>query len=170
MVGPAGSASYANGVFTVQGSGVGIWFNADGMNYAYQPLSGDGTIVARIVSLQGGSASESAGVMIRESLDPGSAHMDEAFSQGAIWTAVRSSTAGSTSGQSVSSISLPYWVKVVRSGNNFSGFSSPDGVNWVQVGTTQSITMAQSVLIGLAVSSNTTSALATATIDNVTIQ
>jgi hypothetical protein len=58
----------------------------------------------------------------------------------------------------------------VRSGNNLSGYGSQDGVNWVQVGSTQTIPMGQNVLIGLAVSANTTSALANAPFDNVSIQ
>ena len=107
--------------------------------------------------------------MIRETLAPSSTHMDVAFSQGAIWDAYRASTSGSTTGQSLTA-SLPYWVKLVRSGSNFSGYASPDGVNWTQVGTTQTISMAQNVYIGLAVSSNKNSLLATATIDNVSIQ
>jgi hypothetical protein len=168
-VGPAGSASYANGTFTVNASGQYIWVTSDGMNFAYQPWSGDGTIVARLLTVQGGSSSESSGVMIRESLDPSSAHMYSAFGQAAIWTVVRATTAGSTTGQSISNITLPYWVKVVRSGNNFSGFGSPDGVTWTQIGPTQTIPMAQNVYIGLAVSSDNNSLLATATFDNVTI-
>ncbi|MEI4861591.1 hypothetical protein Q8G41_28805, partial [Klebsiella pneumoniae] len=44
-----GSATYANGQTTVQGGGPGIEdVNADAMHFAYQPLSGDGTIVARV--------------------------------------------------------------------------------------------------------------------------
>jgi hypothetical protein len=168
-VGPAGSASYANGTFTVNASGQYIWLTSDGMNYAYQPLSGDGTIVARLLTLQGGATGESTGVMIRESLDPSSAHMYSAFGQAAIWTVVRATTAGSATGQSISNITLPYWVKVVRSGNNFSGFGSPDGVTWTQIGPTQTIPMAQNVYIGLAVSSDNNSLLATATFDNVSI-
>jgi hypothetical protein len=168
-VGPAGSAGYSNGTFTVNASGQYIWSTADGMNFAYQSMSTDGSIVARLLSISGGSSSESTGVMIRETLDPSSTHMYAAFSQGAIWDAYRSTTAGNTNGQSISSITLPYWVKVVRSGNNFSGYGSPDGVNWTQIGSTQTITMAQNVFIGLAVSSDTNSALATATFDNVSI-
>jgi Pro-kumamolisin, activation domain/IPT/TIG domain len=169
LIGPAGSASYANGTFTVKASGQWIWNTADGMNFAYQPLSGDGTIVARLLSIQGGSASESTGVMIRESLDPGSTHMYAAFSQAAIWAALRASTGGNTTGQSISNITLPYWVKLIRSGNSFSGYASPDGVTWTQVGTTQTITMAQNVFIGLAVCSDDNTKLATATFDNVSI-
>jgi hypothetical protein len=66
-------------------------------------------------------------------------------------------------------VALPYWVKLVRSGNTFNGYISPDGVNWVQVGTTQTITMAQGAYIGLAVSGDNNSTLATATFDNVSI-
>ena len=40
-------------------------------------------------------------------------------------------------------------------------------MNWVQIGTTQTITMAQNVYMGLAGSSESTTALATATFDNV---
>lgn len=45
-VGLAGSASYANGTFTVRGAGADIWGTADGFNFVYQALSGDGQIVA----------------------------------------------------------------------------------------------------------------------------
>jgi subtilase family serine protease len=169
VVGPAGSASYANGTFTINASGQWIWNFADGMNFVYQPLSGDGAIVARLLTLQGGSSSESTGVMIRESLAAGSTHMYAAFSQAAIWDAFRASTGGSTTGQSISNITLPYWVKVTRSGNNFSGYGSPDGVTWTQIGATQTITMAQSVFIGLAVASDDNTKLATATFDNVSV-
>jgi hypothetical protein len=36
--------------------------------------------------------------------------------------------------------------------NTFTAFSSPDGVNWTQMGTSTTVTMAQTVYIGLAVS------------------
>src|SRR6266852_4441492 len=70
--GVAGSASYANNVFTVNGAGAQIYGTADAFHFVYQPLSGDGTIIARLVSLQGGSGYVSAGVMIREGLSAGS--------------------------------------------------------------------------------------------------
>src|SRR5437879_11725700 len=74
-VGLAGSASYANGTFTVAGAGQGTFFTAsDGFHFVYQPLSGDGTMVARVFSLQCSSAAQ-AGIMIRETLDPGANHV-----------------------------------------------------------------------------------------------
>src|SRR5207245_770035 len=65
-VGLAGSASYANGAFTVAGAGLGTFStSSDGFHFVYQPLSGDGTLVARVVSLQGSSAAQ-GGLMIPE--------------------------------------------------------------------------------------------------------
>jgi YD repeat-containing protein len=169
-VGVAGSASYANGTFTVKGAGGDIYGSADAFHFAFQPLSGDGSIVARVVSLGSGGGYAKAGVMIRETLNnAGSTNAFLAYQNNsqAIFQ-VRTSTGGGT-GQSTASMSLPYWTKVVRSGNSFSGYASPDGVNWTQVGSSQIISMAQNVYIGVALTSANNSALATATFDNVSI-
>src|SRR6516164_4779783 len=111
--------------------------------------------------------------MIRETLDAGStnAATDYYFSVGKyIYFTDRASTGGNTTTQSQSNVNLPYWVKVVRSGSTFSGYASVDGVNWTQVGTTQTITMAQNVYIGLAATSNSNnSTTETATFDNVSV-
>jgi RHS repeat-associated protein len=167
-VGTAGSANYANGTFTVKGSGQGPFTTADGLNMMYQPLSGDGTIVARVVTLQGGSY-PFAGVMIRETLSAGSADAFVADRSTSFYFVDRATTGASSSDQTASGGTLPCWVKLVRSGNTFSAYQSTDGINWTQVGTTQTITMAQNVYIGLAVSSDDNTSLATATFDSVSI-
>jgi len=46
---------------------------------------------------------------------------------------MRERQGGSTSDRRVSA-TLPYWVKVARSGSNFSSSVSSDGVNWVPLG------------------------------------
>jgi regulation of enolase protein 1 (concanavalin A-like superfamily) len=168
-VGVAGSASYAGAVFTVRGSGQQIWNTADGMHYAYQLLTGDGTIVARVGSLTGGGSTQSAGVMIRETLNANSKHAYAAFSQSQIYFTNRTTTGGTTSAQSLTGKTLPYWVKLTRSGNTFTAAASADGVTWLQVGTARTINMTAAVYVGLVVSSGQNSALATATLDNVSI-
>ena len=169
--GVAGSASYTSGTFTVKGAGAQIYGAADAFHFVYQPLSGDGTIIARLVSVQGGSGYVAPGVMVREKLNEGSTNAATAE-----WAAyseisfdVRASTAGSTSTSGTVSGTLPYWVKVSRRGNTFSSYTSADGVNWTPRGTSQTITMAPNVYVGLAVNSGSTSALATATFDNVSL-
>src|SRR4029077_9197796 len=58
---------------------------------------------------------------------------------------------------------------LVRTGSSFTAFASPDGVNWSQVGSSQTITMAPNVFIGFAISSKDNTLLTTATFDNVSI-
>ena len=166
-----GSGNYSNGVFTLKASGQWIYSTSDGMHFAYQLLNGDGTIVARVVSATGSTYPE-AGVMIRETLSANSAHAFvgyEPYPSAAMYFYQRLSAGASTSYTSATITALPYWVKLVRSGGSFSGYISVDGASWVQVGTTQTISMAQNVYIGLAVSANNNSAVVTASFDNVAV-
>jgi len=170
-VGTAGSASYANGTFTVKASGQWIYDVADGMHFVYQAVSGDWTIVARVVSAQG-STYPQAGVMIRETLGANSTHAYagyEPYPGPSVYCWSRASTGGATTVQGGAVNGLPYWVKLVRSGSTFTGYASSDGINWAQLGSSRTISMAQNVYIGLAVSANNNSALVTATFDNVSI-
>jgi RHS repeat-associated protein len=172
-VGIAGAGTFQNGAFTVTGAGQGIWNSADAMHFVYQPLSGDGYIVARVVSMPGGTTYEQAGVIIRETLNAGAASACVAYQANQnppVKLFVRSSTGGNTSALTGNgNVSLPYWVKLVRSGNSFSAYMSLDGLNWAQVGSSQTITMAQSVYVGLGVSSDITSTSGTAVFDNVSV-
>jgi len=177
-VGVAGSASYASGVFTVSGAGPSIYGTADGMHFVYQPMSGDGTIVARVLSVQGVRAGTNpeAGVMIRETLDANSTHVSSLYRNNPLVELMWRPGPGSNTSyaNSSSATPLPYWVKMVRSGSTFSAYASPDGVAWTQVGATQTISVAnmrQNVYVGLAVSSNDSNnnSLVTATFDNVSV-
>ncbi|MGB2668088.1 MAG: IPT/TIG domain-containing protein, partial [Candidatus Acidiferrum sp.] len=174
-VGQTGSSSYANGVFTVKGAGAGVTGTSDAFHFVYQPLSGNGTIVARVVSLQGSGSGyiyPAAGVMIRNSLASNdmSAFTDyyqASLNYNFVYRTTSGGSAGSASGSG--SQTLPYWVMVVRNGSTFTSYIAMDGVNWVQVGTSQTISMAQNVYVGLGVTNGTTTALATATFDSVSV-
>jgi regulation of enolase protein 1 (concanavalin A-like superfamily) len=168
-VGIAGSAGFTNGTFTVAGAGQGTFFtSADGFHFVYQPLAGDGTMMARVVSVQGSSAAQ-VGIMVRETLDAGASHVYLFDYSTSILLTERTSTGGSSSYQSMGSGTVPNWMKLVRSGNVFSMYGSADGMNWVALGTSQTVSMAPNVYVGLAVSNRTTASLATATFDNVSL-
>jgi len=132
----------------------------------YQPFSGDGTIVARVLTV---SPSSTGGVMIRDSLNANAMSIFVAYFNSSIYSNFRTTTGGTTSQFNSGTVSLPYWVKLVRSGSTFSSYASLDGVNWAQFGTSQTINMGQNVYIGLGVSSGNTASLATATFDSVSI-
>lgn len=165
----AGSASYSNGTFTVNGSGTSISGTADQFNYAYHAAGTNYTITARVVSMTSTNSGAQAGVMIRETLDAGStmANINVTPSNGVTWV-YRTTTNGSTSGNRTSGLVAPYWIRVVRDGSTFTGYFSPDGVNWTQQGTV-SISMASNAYIGLVATSRTNSQLCTVTFDNVSV-
>ena len=168
-VGFVGSATNSTGLFTVTGAGGDIWGNADAFNYAFVPVTNNCTIVARVTSVQGVNAWSKAGLMIRQSLDANSVNAFIAVTpSNGVTFQYRTSTGGSSANTTTAGLNAPYWVRLVRSGNTFTGSRSADGVNWTQQGA-MTITMASIVYAGLAVTSHDSSTACTATFDNVSV-
>ena len=169
-VGIPGSATIndSTGLYTVNGSGADIWGNGDDFFFVDQPLVGNGQIIARVVSVENTDAWAKAGVMIRESLASGARNAAMIVSPGNGLAFQRRVKVGATKRTSGGNFSAPYWVSVVRSGNNFAGYRSQDGVTWTLVGSV-SITMPSTAYIGLAVTSRDNSTLNTSTFDNVSV-
>jgi endoglucanase len=170
-VGIVGSANYtySNGVFTLTGSGSDIWGTADAFRFAYVPVTGNCTIIGRVRSVQNVDVWSKSGVMIRESLAANAANAFIAVTpgNGVTWQ-TRSSTGANSGNSAVGGIVAPYWIKLVRSGNTFTGYRSPDGINWTQQGTA-TFTMSTITYVGLALTSHNNSSLCAATFDNVTV-
>jgi enterochelin esterase-like enzyme/fibronectin type 3 domain-containing protein/regulation of enolase protein 1 (concanavalin A-like superfamily) len=170
-VGLAGSASFSAGTFTLNGCGDDIWNAADAFQFVSVPVTGDCTIVARVTSVQPADANAwaKAGVMIRGSTNANAANAFIAVTPGnGVTCQFRSSTGAATGNSSTSGLNAPYWIKLVRSGNTFTGYSSPDGASWVQRGTA-TFTIAATASVGLALCSHDTNTLCAATFDNVTV-
>ncbi len=150
-------------------TGADIFFPPDQFHFVYQPMSGDGEIVARVVSLQKTNDMAKAGVMIRQSLAPGSPYaMMEILAKktsGFQWRL----TPGKRSFSNGSSGATPYWIRLVRAGNNFTAYRSPDGTTWIQVGSTKTVSLATNVYVGLAVTAHNNAATCTAVFDNVSV-
>ena len=133
-------------------------------------MSGDGEIRSRLNSVQNTGASAQAGIIIRETLAPGSRYASVGLSpNGTIRTGNRSSTSGAASSVAAGTGTLPnVWARLVRSGNTFSSFSSTNGATWVPLGST-SISMATNVYFGFAVVSGQTNVLNTSAFSSATI-
>ena len=170
-VGRAGAASFANatGTYSVTGAGADIWGTADAFRFVYQPFSGDGQIVARVASVQNTNAWVKAGVMIRGDLTPGSAQAMMMVTPGKGNNFQRRLTNGGVStGTAGALVTAPYWVKLTRAGNTVTASQSADGATWSIVGTA-TMTMGADALVGLAVSSHSTTVVATATFNQVAV-
>ena len=166
---PAGSYTLSNGVFTVNGSGADIWNSADAFQFVSEAVMGDGSITARVVSQTNTNGFAKAGVMIRETLGAGATHaaVELTPSNGALFQ-VRTTTGDNAVDTQGPIVAAPYWVRVIRLGGIFTGYVSPDGVTWTQVGQ-YAITMASQAYVGLAVTSHDNGMLSTAVFDNVTV-
>jgi len=165
----AGSASAAGDVFTLQGS-LDVWGTNDSCHFAWQTLKGDGAIVARVQSVEL-SGHAKGGLMIRESLDSGSrqATMCVTPTDGSQFL-VREATRGVTTSQKtgLNKGVMPYWLKLVRNGDQLTGYESVDGKHWTRTGTA-TLPLPDTVLLGLSASSHLKDKLCTVPFDHVKV-
>jgi regulation of enolase protein 1 (concanavalin A-like superfamily) len=169
-VGVTGSANYDNGTFRLKGGGTFFRGSVDTTRFAYQQVSGDFQITARVNSVQQTNDYAYAGVMVRASLDAAAVSAKMAvtpFGQ-AVWlkrTAVGSDTVDQ---ERAGGNYTPGWVKIVRQGNQLAGYYSKDGLNWT--GTyVYDFPLNTSVYVGLLATSMKSNTLSQATFDNVSI-
>jgi len=172
------------GTYTMTAGGADIWGTADQFHFAYKTLSGAGSIVAKVESVENTNAWAKAGVMIRETLDPGSkfaavyimpTNADGSPTNGCRFQARATTDADATSDTSVASpaqmaIVAPYWIKLERGiSGAFRGYYSSDGASWTPMTwNPQSIMMASDVYVGLALTSHDVALTCEARFSNVT--
>ena len=155
--------------FLVSCEGSDIWNNADGCNYLYEQRTGDFDVVVRQKSITKVSNWTKGGLMIRESLDPGSRQWSilntplsadglqgpAADGTGAnlIQCVARAGTSGASADWApASSVPPTYpdaWVRLSRRtvtnldttvSSIISGYFSPDGLSWTLMGQTDTST------------------------------
>ncbi len=169
---PASTGSFvqAGGTITMTGSGGDIWGNSDEFQFAYQTLTGAGTIVARVNSIGDTHAWAKAGVMIRETLEPGSKNAYVAVTPGnGVSFQWRMDTDAASSNSAEGDITAPHWVKLERDlAGNFTASHSTDGNNWQMVGAFENIQMSGTAFVGLAVTSHDAAQTTEAVFTNVT--
>ena len=159
-VGMGGEASFLNGRFNLLGSGGDIWGYADACHFVYRTLNGDGTILAKVDSMQYTDPWSKVGVMIREGSAADAKDVFIGFSgQGGStmqWRPISGDrTSGSVDGPPAK---LPYWVKLIRAGNVFTGYVSADGLNWRMVANA-TVPMNKHLLAGLAITAHNNAVL-----------
>jgi hypothetical protein len=178
---PASIGSFVEapvGTYTLTATGEDIWYDADEFHYAFKTLTGTGSIVAKVLSVDNTDPWAKAGVMIRETLDAGSkfAALYITPGNGCRFQARMDTDIDATSDTSVATteqraIIAPYWVKLERdAAGNFRGYYSANGTTWQQMSwNPRNISMSSIVYVGLALTSHNPSASCEAKFSNVTI-
>jgi len=170
---PVAFVENADGSITMSGAGHDIYDTADDFRFAYKPLNGDGSIVARVDSLVNTNEWAKAGVMIRESL------MDDARCVYMVVTPVNGVEFGrrlflgvTPDTDSVAGVAAPQYVKLTRKGDIFTAQYSADGSTWQDItaadGSPVSISMIGNPVIGLCVTSHDASQVTTAEFSEIT--
>ena len=172
-VAAAGTLNESSGTLTMEGSGADIYGTADEFSFAYQNVTGDATITVRLASLENTNVWAKAGVMMRDGTGNNVRYVMALLSPTATnkyRLQARTVAAGSTSSTaSTGNSAIPAYLRITRSGNNFTGYFSTNGTTWTQLGTTQNIAMPSTIKVGLAVTSHADGTLATGVFDNVAI-
>lgn len=102
----------------------------DELHLVYQTLTGDGSLTVRVASQDRSHDWARAGVMLRESLAPGSRYVAVLVTPG---HGVRFQANYSTD-RAGTGASAPRWLRLTRAGSTVIGYESADGVDWREVG------------------------------------
>jgi len=176
---PASAGSFTEGpigTYTMTASGADIWsvngVEADEFHFAYKTLSGSGSIIAKVESIEDTAPWAKGGLMIRESLSPDSAHAFAAItSANGVAAQGRPSTGGTSFNTNQTGITAPVWLKLERSiSGNFTVSHSANGTNWQLVtgASPRNIPMAMNTYIGLALTATNAAETCQAVFSNVT--
>ena len=163
-----GAFTSTNGVLTLRGTGWGCWPSEDGLRLAWQPMRGDGQIIARVDRFDDTNGLVFAGVTLREERAPNSRHVTVLVSS-ANRMQMRARTTNTVDGffGSEETKASP-WLRVSRRGNTFTAFHSSDGADW-QLLEQKVIQMKPDALAGVVVATRVNSAIGGAAFDAVAI-
>src|SRR5215472_8006374 len=166
---PAGGETVSGGTWTIQGGGGDIWGTSDQFHFAWQSVTGDVTVSARVTSQASTDPWAKAGVMLRQTSDPGSGYYAlEVTPANGIVVQDRPSAAVSAVMQASLPGAAPAFVRVARSAGTFTAYTSADGTTWTPVpGSSVTLGMGDPILGGLAVTSHNTAVSGTVTFDGV---
>ena len=157
-----GSFTAVEGGFNVIGAGEDIGERADQLHFVHQSLAGDFDVRVRMKSVTFVDVWTKAGLMVRESLEPGSLQacvLATPTISGVFFQSRTRTRAESTGSHRVN---YPFtWLRLKREGEQISGFAGFDGVHWSLLGSAR-LALSGDALLGLAVSSHSLEAAATA--------
>jgi outer membrane protein assembly factor BamB len=169
----AGTQSLSGSTWTVQGAGTNIIGTADQFHFVWQSLAANGGVSARVVTQQNTNPLAKAAVMLRATTDAASPFYALLMTPGnGVLVQYRDAKASNAHTPVTIASKVPAFLRVGRSGNTFTAYTSKDGVSWTAIaGSSHTLSAfgSSSALAGMAVTSHNASTLSTVTFDHVSI-
>jgi hypothetical protein len=167
----AGSDSFAGGVWTISGNGRDIGGTTDQFHFVSQPVPGDTSLSARVVTQTNTNSRARAGVMFRQSVDPASPFYAAIVTPSSgVWVLERPTFGAGVVTLLTTPGTVPVYLRVDRTGQSATASTSADGTTWTPLaGSAATFAVNGAVLAGLAVTSHSLTALGTATFDHVNL-
>lgn len=172
---PPGATHETGGLYRISAGGpdISLTSTSDGGRMIYFPVtnSADCTVTARVLGMTCTNSSVKAGVMIRETTATNSRHFTYIVDTNAATRQIYRTTNGGTAANTLVSTTFakPQWLRLQRAGDQFTAFTSTDGVTFSPYGGAQTLPLAGEVLIGLAASARSDGLLTQAAFDEVSI-
>ena len=151
-----GSQTAVDHGYDIVGGGLDLNGSSDQCNFSYQPRAGDFDVAVRLAGLSPADVWAKAGLMARETLDPGSRFAASLATPSMVGSFFEWRNPANNPASSSGSFPGNYpntWLRLQRLGNNFSGFASYDGQTWISLASV-SIAMPSQIYVGMAVSSH----------------
>src|SRR3989440_6659054 len=136
-------------------AGGDIWATSDQFHFVSQTLAANGSVSAHITSQTNTDVWAKAGVMLRQSSNPGSDYYAVLVTP-SNGIGLQHHTAQGVSAQQSASLTgaTPAYLMVARSGNTYTAYTSRDGYTWTPVaGSSATLNTSGSVQAGMAVTS-----------------
>jgi len=166
-----GSSGTGDTYTALSAAGTGIQGTADQGHFTYQPWTGDGMFTVCLGSVSANtSPAANAGIMFREDMTDSSRCIYLGMTQTGVVTWQHRDSIGGAMIVGVSSSNNPNpWLRVTRYGNVFTAYVSPDGASWSQIANPVTVALAQTLNVGMAMTSGSNTALETARFSNMSL-
>ena len=167
-----GSVEYnaATNEYRVIGGGANIWAATDAFHFVWKRVSGDVTLTADVqFSGAGAVAHRKAVLMVRQSLEPGSAYADAALHGDGLTSLQFRPTDDAVTQEIRAAVTGPLRIRIERRGEKFTMFAGKPGEELQSTGPA-TVALKDPVYVGLGVCSHNADVLETAVFSNVKIE
>jgi TolB protein len=170
---PGCTAHYdsTNGEYRITGGGENVWGVADAFYFVWKKASGDMTLTADLQWVGSSSAQHrKALLMIRQSLDPGSAYADAASHGNGLTSLQFRGAANEQTYQVITQVEGTVRLRIERKGSRFTMYAGKPNEELKPVGPVEYVGLQDPVYVGLGVCSHVATTLETAIFSNVKLE